>query len=161
MEETQDQFSMKCPLFRESLWLREFGQVFYAKCPTPICENQISPFNFEVGHITAASKGGKVTFENCRPICTRCNKCNRTNNMDEFFEKTKAMKKYLFEDQPYTVECIKDSKKCKGKTFYLIKWEGFNEKYNTWEPRESLIDHPTEYIWETNKRVLRSSSKNV
>ena len=161
MEETQDQFSIKCPLFRENLWIREFGEVFYTKCPTPICDVQISPFNFEVGHIVAASKGGKATFENCRPICTRCNKCNGTRNMDEFFERTKAMKKYLFDDQPYAVECIKDSKKVKGKMFYLIKWEGFNESYNTWEPRSSLYHPPNEYIWEKTKRVLRSNSKNV
>jgi hypothetical protein len=161
MEETQDQFSMKCPLFRENLWLREFGEVFYAKCPTPLCNVKISPFNFDVGHITAASKGGKVTFENCRPICARCNRCNGTRNMDEFFERTNAMERYLYDDQPYEVECIKDSKKCKGKTFYLIKWEGFNEKYNTWEPKDNLEYPPSEYMWETEKRVLRSNSKNV
>jgi hypothetical protein len=76
--------------------------------------------------------------------------------MDEFFEITNAMGRYLYDDQPYEVEYIKDSKKCKGKTFYLIKWEGFNEKYNTWEPRDNLELPPSEYTWETQRMVLRS-----
>jgi hypothetical protein len=80
--------------------------------------------------------------------------------MDEFFEITNAMGRYLYDDQPYEVECIKESKKCKGKTFYLIKWKGFNEKYNTWEPRENLDHPPNEYPWEmeweTQRMVLRS-----
>jgi len=145
--ETQDQFSMKCPLFREALWLREFGDVFYAKCPTPLCNVQLSPFNFEVGHIVAASKGGKAVHENCRPICSRCNKCNRTRNMDEFFERTTAMEEYLFE-QDYVVEFIKAFKIEDGVPKYLIKWEGFNDSYNSWEPEECLDLHPREYEWE-------------
>jgi hypothetical protein len=145
--ETQDQFSMKCPLFREALWLREFGDVFYAKCPTPLCNVQLSPFNFEVGHIVAASKGGKAVHENCRPICSRCNKCNRTRNMDEFFERTSAMEEYLFE-QDYVVEFIKAFKIEDGVPKYLIKWEGFNDSYNSWEPEECLDLHPREYEWE-------------
>jgi hypothetical protein len=144
---TQDQFSMKCPLFREALWLREFGDVFYAKCPTPLCNVQLSPFNFEIGHIIAASKGGKAVHENCRPICSLCNKCNRTRNMDEFFERTIAMEKYLFEEQPYVVEYIKAFKIEDEVPKYLIKWEGFNDSYNSWEPEECLEFHPREYEW--------------
>jgi hypothetical protein len=145
--ETQDQFSMKCPLFREALWLREFGDVFYAKCPTPLCNVQLSPFNFEVGHIVAASKGGKAVHENCRPICSRCNKCNGRRNMDEFFDRTTAMEEYLF-DQTYVVEFIKAFKIEDGVPKYLIKWEGFNDSYNSWEPEECLDLHPREYEWE-------------
>ena len=146
--ETQGQFSMKCPLFREALWLREFGDVFYAKCPTPLCNVQLSPFNFEVGHIVAASKGGKAVHENCRPICSRCNKCNRTRNMDEFFERAASMEKYLYDDQEYIVEYIKGFRLVDGEAHYLIKWRGFNDDYNTWEPEDNLNDHPAEYEWE-------------
>lgn len=157
--ETQDQFSMKCPLFREALWLREFGDVFYAKCPTPLCNVQLSPFNFEVGHIVAASKGGRAVHENCRPICSRCNKCNRTRNMDEFFERTSAMEQYIL-DQRYIVEYIKAFKVIDGVPHYLIKWEGFNNEYNSWEPEECLDLHPREYEWEcaipsSVRRVMR------
>jgi hypothetical protein len=67
--------------------------------------------------------------------------------MDEFFDRTTAMEEYLFE-QPYVVEFIKAFKIEDGVPKYLIKWEGFNDSYNSWEPEECLDLHPREYEWE-------------
>jgi hypothetical protein len=41
-------------------------------------------------------------------------------------------------DDVYIVERIVDRKKFKGKVKYLVKWEGYPEDQNTWEPIENL-----------------------
>lgn len=38
----------------------------------------------------------------------------------------------------YEVEAVVDSKTVKGKTKYLIRWKGFEESDDTWEPEETL-----------------------
>ncbi|KAG9510435.1 Heterochromatin protein 1, partial [Fragariocoptes setiger] len=46
------------------------------------------------------------------------------------------------EEQPeaeeYVVEAVRDKKKIKGVTHYLLKWKGYPEEENTWEPHENL-----------------------
>ena len=38
-------------------------------------------------------------------------------------------------EQNYTVERIVDKRRKNGKIEYLVKWEGFSESVNTWEPK--------------------------
>ena len=38
----------------------------------------------------------------------------------------------------FTVESILDKKIKKNKLYYLVKWEGWDSKHNTWEPEEHL-----------------------
>lgn len=38
----------------------------------------------------------------------------------------------------YEVKDIIGRKIEKGKIFYLVKWQGFPESYNTWEPKKNL-----------------------
>lgn len=59
---------------REQLWLRSFGENYKAKCTVIWCRNQITVFNYEVGHNIPRSKGGCNGLENLSPICSRCNK---------------------------------------------------------------------------------------
>jgi hypothetical protein len=40
--------------------------------------------NFECGHIISEAKGGGVTVDNLKPICSVCNKSMHTMNMDDF-----------------------------------------------------------------------------
>ena len=40
----------------------------------------------------------------------------------------------------YEVESIRDKKIENGKTLYFIKWAGWPEETNTWEPIENLND---------------------
>ena len=40
--------------------------------------------------------------------------------------------------QEYEVEKILDTRINKGQREYLIKWEGYNDSENTWEPTKNL-----------------------
>lgn len=44
----------------------------------------------------------------------------------------------LDSDETYKVEAILKHRKRNGKVFYLIKWEGYDESQNTWEPEDNL-----------------------
>lgn len=43
------------------------------------------------------------------------------------------------EGDEFNVEAIRKHKFLKGKLHYFIKWLGYKEKDNTWEPREHLV----------------------
>jgi len=40
----------------------------------------------------------------------------------------------------YQVEKILRRKKMKGKTYALVKWKGYSDKFNSWEPLEHVQD---------------------
>lgn len=44
----------------------------------------ITPFNFNCGHVIAESKGGKTVIENLRPICSGCNNSMGSENLEDF-----------------------------------------------------------------------------
>jgi hypothetical protein len=69
---------------RKLVWHYWIGQERgIAKC---WCCNvtDISPFEFECGHVQARSKGGLDTVENLRPICGLCNRSMGNKNLIEF-----------------------------------------------------------------------------
>ena len=70
---------------REQVWRKTMGKVLNDKCPC-CCQNEISPWNFECGHIKAESKGGATVLENLRAICGPCNKSMGTTNMKEYMK---------------------------------------------------------------------------
>ena len=43
-------------------------------------------------------------------------------------------------DNNYTVEEIKDLQKIGSQWKYLVKWQGWPESHNTWEPEENLTN---------------------
>jgi len=58
---------------REQTWLQTFGKCYEHKCYINWCENEVSVFDFHVGHDKPESKGGKLNVDNLKPICARCN----------------------------------------------------------------------------------------
>lgn len=58
----------------------------------------------------------------------------------------------------YEVEAIVDKKVVKGKTKYLIHWQGWDSSDDTWEPEESLNCH--ELIRQFNKKKTTSVKKS-
>lgn len=58
---------------REQTWLKTFGKKYESKCYISWCENVINVFDFHVGHDKPESKGGKLSIDNLKPICARCN----------------------------------------------------------------------------------------
>ena len=58
---------------REQVWLKTNKQNFKVKCPISWCNNEISVFDFHVGHIIPESRGGLTTINNLMPICAKCN----------------------------------------------------------------------------------------
>ncbi|KAB5587867.1 Retrotransposable element Tf2 [Ceratobasidium theobromae] len=45
-------------------------------------------------------------------------------------------------EKEYEVEQILNSKKTRGKLHYLIKWKGYSEESNSWEPKEHVENSP-------------------
>ena len=77
---------------REQVWLKTNKQTFKVKCPINWCNNEITVFDFHVGHIIPESRGGLTTINNLMPICAKCN-LSMSNNYtitefsDQFAEK--------------------------------------------------------------------------
>jgi 5-methylcytosine-specific restriction endonuclease McrA len=68
---------------KASIWNKYIGNIIFGKCCC--CGiSEITPFNFEVGHVLAESHGGVITIDNLRPICGSCNRSMGTKNMKEF-----------------------------------------------------------------------------
>ena len=51
------------------------------------CGKEIKFAEMQVGHKTAASKGGKATLENCVCLCYKCNKLQGTDSWETFLKK--------------------------------------------------------------------------
>ncbi|ODN04520.1 Chromobox protein 3 [Orchesella cincta] len=58
----------------------------------------------------------------------------------------------ILEDE-YVVEKILDRRESKGQVFYLIKWQGFSDQDNTWEPYDNVSDCP-ELIKDFEERLV-------
>ncbi|XP_069940739.1 chromobox protein homolog 7 isoform X2 [Cherax quadricarinatus] len=46
----------------------------------------------------------------------------------------------LVGDRVYAAECIQKKRVRRGRVEYLVKWKGWSNKHNTWEPIENILD---------------------
>lgn len=75
-----------CPkAVKEAVWHKYNGDKMKGKCY--VCNKEITFTSFEVGHNKAASKGGKWTVANCRPLCRTCNRSMGTTSIETFKKK--------------------------------------------------------------------------
>ncbi|KAK2420934.1 chromo domain-containing protein LHP1 [Trifolium repens] len=54
-------------------------------------------------------------------------------------------------DDFYEAESIRQKRVCRGKVEYLVKWFGWDEKDNTWEPLQNLV-YATDLVDDFEKR---------
>ena len=58
---------------RQQVWLNTNGKNYECKCFVDWCSNTIDVFNYQVGHDIPESKGGTLSLDNLKPICSNCN----------------------------------------------------------------------------------------
>ena len=52
-----------------------------------VCGAKVDPFNFEIGHDIAHSRGGKLTLRNAILLCSACNRSMRTLSLKQVRKK--------------------------------------------------------------------------
>ena len=73
------------------------------------------------------------------------------------YEKENELMSEIGQDNLYIVEKIINRKKEKGVEKFLVKWKGYESKFNTWEPIDNLIGDGCKTL--INQFLIRESKK--
>uniref|UniRef100_A0A0A1X322 Polycomb group protein Pc n=1 Tax=Zeugodacus cucurbitae TaxID=28588 RepID=A0A0A1X322_ZEUCU len=63
------------------------------------------------------------------------------------------------DDRVYAAERIIQKRVRKGVLEYRVKWKGWNQRYNTWEPEVNILDRRLIEIYEQSNRSSNTPSK--
>ncbi len=85
-KQTSESYKTIPKTLRVQVWNKYIGvQIGETNCPC--CGViKISPFSFVCGHVIAEAKGGDISLQNLRPICSVCNGSMGTRNMFDFMK---------------------------------------------------------------------------
>ena len=61
----------------------------------------------------------------------------------------------------YIVEELLKKRSRKGKTEYLVKWVGWDDKHNSWEPKSNILDKNLIAEYEAELNVPSAKSKSA
>uniref|UniRef100_A0A8C9XI60 Chromobox 1 n=1 Tax=Sander lucioperca TaxID=283035 RepID=A0A8C9XI60_SANLU len=65
------------------------------------------------------------------------------------------------EEEEYVVEKVLDCRVVKGRVEFLLKWKGFSDEDNTWEPQDNLdLDLITEYMQKHKEKEEKKEEGN-
>lgn len=65
----------------------------------------------------------------------------------------------LVGDRVYAAECIQKKRVRRGRVEYLVKWKGWSNKHNTWEPIENILDVRLLEAFEESQREAGGGAK--
>ncbi|KAK7058684.1 Chromobox protein 8 [Halocaridina rubra] len=65
----------------------------------------------------------------------------------------------LVGDRVYAAECIQKKRVRRGRVEYLVKWKGWSNKHNTWEPVENILDGRLLEAFEESQRESGGGAK--
>lgn len=63
------------------------------------------------------------------------------------------------EEEDLEVESILDTRRVSGKVQYLLKWKGFSEEHNSWEPEENLACPDLIEAFESKRRSRKKDEE--
>jgi 5-methylcytosine-specific restriction endonuclease McrA len=92
---------------REQVWIKNIGEKFKHKCLVEWCHNQMTVFDFHVGHNIPESHGGATDITNLKPICARCNLSMGSQYSIEDWSKIGKSKKPTQSRCPWYLFCFR------------------------------------------------------
>ena len=104
----KDSMSFNVPKIHKSLVWNEYIGIDIGRTKCLCCNmNDINMLNFHMGHVIAKSKGGTMSVDNLRPICSQCNLSMNNEHMIDF------MKRLQYDMKRITLTPIKYNTWCK------------------------------------------------